>query len=350
MHKMLCLYLILILCVYTSYSIQYAITCLQKNEDDILEYWLQYHSIIFGIESLLILDNYSDNKEVINILKKWELNGLKVLWEQGPYINKGDLIINKTKELFPSADLYIPLDIDEFIVSYGNQNGDKIITPFIDLNHLQKELNDATLLSPNCYGLCNYYASVPITLDDSVDTLRYFSKSSMRSKLCKKMFKHIQNVKYLHHGSHMLSYDPDYINNNKMARCKNIRSLGLLHYHNRGALRTITRAITDAVGFGYLPMNTSVSNIKEILTINKLQYFNELIENHQPGNHKLLQIIAYNQEGLLSNLLSPKVKLTNYGYILDGIPNTGTVVNKGVRLYSMLTLNDIIVKLRDTMK
>ena len=35
MHKMLCLYLILILCVYTSYSIQYAITCLQKNEDDI---------------------------------------------------------------------------------------------------------------------------------------------------------------------------------------------------------------------------------------------------------------------------------------------------------------------------
>ena len=32
-----------------------------KNEEDIIEYWINYHGTIFGYRNIYIVDNYSDD-------------------------------------------------------------------------------------------------------------------------------------------------------------------------------------------------------------------------------------------------------------------------------------------------
>ena len=52
------------------------VACMQRNEVDMLDYWLQYYTSLFGIESVLLLDNYSDDPAVLETLHKWEVEGL----------------------------------------------------------------------------------------------------------------------------------------------------------------------------------------------------------------------------------------------------------------------------------
>ena len=38
------------------------IFCMQKNEDDILEDWILYHSSLVGYENIYLIDNQSNEK------------------------------------------------------------------------------------------------------------------------------------------------------------------------------------------------------------------------------------------------------------------------------------------------
>ena len=40
-----------------------------KNEEDIIEYWINYHGTIFGYRNIYIVDNYSDDGTYDKILK-----------------------------------------------------------------------------------------------------------------------------------------------------------------------------------------------------------------------------------------------------------------------------------------
>jgi hypothetical protein len=94
------------------------IFCMQKDEDDILEDWIRYHSYLFGIDNLYIVDNYSGQFS-LEILRKYEKRGL--YWIQKPdYSKKGDYLYELMKQF--DCDLAIPLDIDEFIAFVDEKN------------------------------------------------------------------------------------------------------------------------------------------------------------------------------------------------------------------------------------
>lgn len=117
------------------------IYCMQKDEDDILENWIIYHSYLFGIDNIYIIDNYSGQLS-LNILKKYEKLGLH--WSQMPdYSKKGDYLHILIKKNADECDLAIPLDIDEFIA-------------IVDIKNMSHEFS--IKLSRSCLSLdCKYY-------------------------------------------------------------------------------------------------------------------------------------------------------------------------------------------------
>lgn len=87
--------------------------CMQKDEDDILHEWIIYHSYLFGIKNIYIIDNNSDEKSK-NILDFYQTKGLNV-FTRPDYSRKGEYICELIKNVSSDCDIAIPLDLDEFI-------------------------------------------------------------------------------------------------------------------------------------------------------------------------------------------------------------------------------------------
>ncbi len=87
--------------------------CMQKDEEDILHEWIIYHSYLFGIENIHLIDNGSGESS-LQILEQYKALGLNV-YSRPEYSRKGDYICELIKENMNECDYAIPLDIDEFI-------------------------------------------------------------------------------------------------------------------------------------------------------------------------------------------------------------------------------------------
>jgi hypothetical protein len=94
--------------------------CMQKNEDDILVEWIEYHSYLFGIENIYMIDNGS-NEKCQKILRRYSSIGLNVS-SQPDYSKKGDYIFDLIKKNEKDCDFAIPIDIDEFVSSIDVDN------------------------------------------------------------------------------------------------------------------------------------------------------------------------------------------------------------------------------------
>jgi hypothetical protein len=110
------------------------IFCFLKDEIKIVEDWLIYHSNIFGIGNIHVIDHMStDGTE--NILNRWRDKGLNVYMCDKDFSYKNKKLTEimakeKTKDCF-----LIPLDADEFIVI---DEKSKIIT---DKDFIIKKIN-----------------------------------------------------------------------------------------------------------------------------------------------------------------------------------------------------------------
>jgi hypothetical protein len=114
---------------------------MQKDEEDILEEWIIYHSHLFGIENLYIIDNNS-RSDSWEILHKYESKGLHVS-SKPDYALKGDYLCALMKETQDQCDLAIPLDIDEFVACVNLNN--------MPLNVLSRLARLCLSFDPNYY-------------------------------------------------------------------------------------------------------------------------------------------------------------------------------------------------------
>ena len=90
-----------------------------KNEEDIILEWIVYHGKLFGINNLFIIDNYSEDN-TFYFCQKFIKYGLKLIRKDN-YLAKGDYmtdILHYAKKL--NYDIFIPLDIDEFVTLNGS--------------------------------------------------------------------------------------------------------------------------------------------------------------------------------------------------------------------------------------
>lgn len=99
--------------------VRVACIMMQKDEDHLLEPWIEYHAYLFGYENLFIFDNGSTSPHTLAVLDKCEANGVTVNRDYPTqYDRKGDIIGAKIAELekLNCYDFMNPLDCDEFFV------------------------------------------------------------------------------------------------------------------------------------------------------------------------------------------------------------------------------------------
>jgi hypothetical protein len=104
-----------------------AIGMMQRDEDTRLEAWILYHAHLFGYEALYIFDNGSTSPVTLAVLQKYQAHGVRVDYNHPGtegFHQKGFLMAQLFQQLEadPSIRFFIPLDCDELLVMYGEDN------------------------------------------------------------------------------------------------------------------------------------------------------------------------------------------------------------------------------------
>lgn len=219
-----------------------------KNEEDIIEYWINYHGSMFGYRNLHIIDNYSNDGTYEKILKYKKI-GVKIYREKH-YKKKGDLIESLIKSE-KNYDIAIPLDIDEFITHYDKTNN--ILNPSHTKEYIEHHLD----LDKNTIFKCNYIQTVITDNECGYNNALLecnYGRYDDYGKLAKTFF----NVKKwdgkLDHGNHYCCDD------------YKLCDLVLVHYHCRNLSQMKKKIITNIRGLGY-PEN--IEELQKIIDSNK---------------------------------------------------------------------------------
>ena len=211
-------------------NVSFGIVTFINNEHDILPGWLRYHSSFTPLQNIVILDNNS-TEPTIDTLRAWEKKGIRVLYEQGPYSEKGTLTIKAIKEYLAHVDVIIPLDADEILTAFDGQ--ELIFKKSFMLERL-KEFSES---NHSCWALQQYFPSKVYSSNETLENIQYFNRTEYSVHNAKKIVKN-QDLVGLDHGSHHPT-----IRGRKP--CESVLGkLGLLHYHNRNPKLTVLRALT----------------------------------------------------------------------------------------------------------
>jgi hypothetical protein len=258
-----------------------AIVCMMKDNDDILPFWLEYHSALVGVDNILILDNFSgSNTKTPQILQEWEKKGLKVMWKQGPYSAKGELTTAAYKTFFPKIPIGIPLDIDEFAVGFTNGRPNPTFNAFVD------GLVEFIKSREECASLHQYYTVCCNHVRDNIESIDRAIAVNYNTSIAKKMFR-VNAITGLDHGNHFV-----FLAKQGGTCDKRIHSLGLLHYHFRNPRLTIEHALTDLRGFGYIDEKVTPQNARD-----HLDHFESLVHKQVNAFHKAIEVIRYIKHG-----------------------------------------------------
>jgi hypothetical protein len=246
-----------------------------KDEVDIIEYWIKYHGELFGYENLYIVDNMSTDGtyESIEFYKNYGVQ----LFREEDYKQKGEIMTRLIKET-DSYDIAFPIDIDEFIVYY-NEDENKI-NPERSVKYLH-QLIKTPLFNENTIFKANYILTM---IDDE-------SGYGYKNAMIETQYGMYQDYKghaktflnnktwdgILDHGNHYPT--ENYIKSN----------LCLVHYHWRNKEQMIKKIENNVSGLGH--------------PINDLDYLKSL-SNNCPGSHHIKHMIDI----LENNFLVPNNK------------------------------------------
>jgi hypothetical protein len=206
------------------------IATMVKDEDDIIEEWIQYHGKIFGYENLIIIDNCSTDN-TYELCKKYLDRGIK-LDVRDNYLKKGDYM-TEIKNNNP-CDFFIPIDIDEFIVYYKDGELNIHTHIFPHLEYLKNTHPNNMIFKMNYIG--------PIRTNNELPILKQFTHGHIVDyKTEAKSF--ILNLNHnnikIDHGNHIPT--TNYV----------LTDLYLIHYHQRSNDQHKKKIINNIKGLGY---------------------------------------------------------------------------------------------------
>ena len=262
--------------------------CMQKNESDILEEWIIYHSYLFGSNNIYIIDNNSTDKSN-DIYNKYK-DIINISYSDD-YKHKGDVIFSLIKKTSNFNDIVVPLDIDEFICFHENDENDENDESFIfEKKQIIKEFENQTQnQTQNQRYSFKYYLS-------SINNKLYYRNPIMEIEnfeivdlgdLNKKFFTS-GYLKQLDHGNHM-----GMVSNNSNNYVKT--NLVLVHYHYRGIIKLIEKCKNDILGLNGKHLKISNENINNLKTLKK-------IKSSTPGHHNIKTYIQFLEQGSYSLL------------------------------------------------
>ncbi len=292
-------------------SAQFATLCVQKNELSLLSFWLAYHVEIFGVKNVGVLDNFSTDNRTLKILDYWSKKGVRVLYNQGPYLDKGELTVKGFRKLFPAVDVAVPLDADEMLSSFRNG------VPIPRGSVVREDLETFKASRFPCMGLKPYFSSTITLANGTVDQSEYFRPLEYSANVCKKMAK-MKYLTDLDHGNHHLKMNSNFTSINCTYSSQSF-GLGILHYSKNGPELQFQKALMDCIGLGILPPTVTAYNLKSFSAL--LESKRKAVEQHNiAGWHKLKRVIKVYDFGLQTSTQARSTKglvhLGNFSEIL----------------------------------
>lgn len=222
---------------------KYYVFLFQKDEDDILEQWINYHAEIVGYKNIVIVDHNSSSSS-LEILRKYKYeHGIQFTIYKGAYSNKGKVLSREMKRV-KDADLLIPLDADEFIVTHREQ---KISSnPIHILEDLDKmrDYKTGRLIFSKIYNLVNTLL-YPELKDLCHFKVCNYNKQQKNSQLPKSFFfskKFISTDIGNHYGQ---------VNKTNIIYQRYTDNLALLHFQIRGVPHFKKKSIKSSVACQY---------------------------------------------------------------------------------------------------
>ena len=214
-----------------------------KDEVDIVDDWLIYHGCMFGWNNIYIIDNYSSDGtwEKIN-----EFSHLVNIFRENDYTKKGEYMTHLINTYCHEGEIAFPIDIDEFIVYYDNNNIS------IDRNIITNYINNL----PECYVYKTNYINAQVTQDNGYEkatNMIHCGSYNDMGKFAKTFF----NTRYfkgnIDHGNHIV--------------CDNyhLTKLCLVHYHQRNIDQMKKKILNNVTGLGY---NNDLGFLKNLINSN----------------------------------------------------------------------------------
>lgn len=244
-----------------------------KNEDDIVAEWIEYYGELFGYENLYIIDNYSDDL-TYEICEKYLERGIHLFREHN-YKDKGNFMTyfkNTT-----GCDIFIPVDIDEFICYYDKDS--KSVTKNGIVEYLNSLFN-----SGNGVFKMNYLG--PMKTNDAPGLKKFTHATYVDYKNVAKTFiipKYVNSTFTFDHGNHC-NIDNWILSN-----------LVLIHYHERSHEQVHKKIWANVTGFGYSTDLESLRQLKQSGSngVHRVEMLINILENPvcnlDPHKHSEIQ-------------------------------------------------------------
>lgn len=272
-----------------------AVVTLVKDDPDILPHWLEYHTSLFGSENIAVINHDSQHNTTLKVMLEWSKKGIHLLYSNESYKLKGDIILHTFQTIFPHADLYLPLDIDEFVISYNRTE-----YPIANKTIIWQEFTKIWRYRQpqKCWGMVYNFNIFPMSIQDTMETIDHFAPYFRTKQYAKKFFVNTYDVISLDHGNHCPQ-----MHSLHCLHCNVTFEIGLLHYHFRNPLDTAQRAIIDLIGWEIIDKNATLENMKNYEEILKMT-----LARKGTGRHKARELLAYLENGL-SGLLNCMYKV-----------------------------------------
>ena len=225
-----------------------------KDEDDIIADWITYYGSIFGFSNLHIIDNYSTDN-TYKICKQFLSKGI-TLSRKSDYKKKGLYMTEIMRNT--ECDIFIPVDIDEFIIYYEQQKDCISVKNIID--YLQSLVS-----SRYAFFKMNYIN--PIKTNNMTGLKTFTHGEVIDYNINAKTFINKHNISknfIFDHGNHVQVMDY------KMTK------LYLIHYHQREHSQVLKKIHNNVSGLGH-----DSDNLKKLQRLGGV-----------PGHHRISQQIS----------------------------------------------------------
>jgi hypothetical protein len=214
--------------------IKIVIFTMVKNEDDVIREWIEYHGNLFGYNNLYIIDNCS-NDNTYEICKEYLSKGI-FLKQEDDYQKKGDYTTYYSKN--SNCDIFIPLDIDEFIIFLNKDNNT------VSKNNIISYLEHLYQLNVGIFKM-NYLSPLKTNNDEGLKKFSHCFVSNHFSGEVKdygKTFivnKNVDKNFQFDHGNHVPVSNYIYCD------------LMIIHYHFRSHNQVLKKTYANVSGLGY---------------------------------------------------------------------------------------------------
>jgi len=231
-----------------------------KDEYDLIDDFIIYYGKIFGYQNLIIIDNMSTDKNVLDVYKKYP--EIKIYYEEGYQKDKQGEYFTKYMNMYKNQAKYlIGVDTDEFIYVMNNDES----TSYDIMGYLNKlsdkydmfkiKYYDWSIPNKNSSDYVNYKHTRPVRHIDMF-------KRCPDENITRKVFYRASNFISTMCGNH---------NGNTTTNKTYITRLGYFHYSNTGKKRTLERALNICIGYDYVDKNDNKNIIIDKLEIKALK-------------------------------------------------------------------------------